>query len=87
MPHRFSGWPHLDFDVVAQSVQAVHLAIFGSPNDSDELSYEDRISDTHMHDVKAVLKWVKSKSAAPIWVVGTRRGTVSTGATLINLQS
>jgi dienelactone hydrolase len=85
-----NGWPTSNNFLVRTSklwaAEGFNLAIFGRPNDSDELGYEDRISDTHMQDVKAVLEWVKSKSAAPIWVVGTSRGTVSTAFTLINLQ-
>jgi len=85
-----NGWPTSNNFLVRTSklwaAEGFNLAIFGRPNDSDELGYEDRISDTHMQDVKAVLEWVKSKSASPIWVVGTSRGTVSTASMLINLQ-
>ncbi len=85
-----NGWPTSNNFLVRTSklwaAEGFNLAIFGRPNDSHELGYEDRTSDTHLQDVKAVLEWVKSKSAAPIWVVGTSRGTVSTAFTLINLQ-
>jgi pimeloyl-ACP methyl ester carboxylesterase len=64
-----------------------NVAIFGRPNDSEELDYPDRISDTHMTDVRKVLEFVKTKSDAPVWVVGTSRGTISATATAINLQS
>jgi len=50
-----------------------NVAIFGRPNDSEELDYADRISDTHMTDVRLVLDFVKKQSPAPIWVVGTSR--------------
>ncbi len=84
------GWPSSNNFLVRTSklwaASGFNLAIFGRPGDSDELDYEDRISATHMQDVKAVMDWVKTKSAAPIWVVGTSRGTVSAASTLITLQ-
>jgi len=84
------GWPTSNNFLVRTSkmwvAQGFNLAIFGRPNDSDELGYDDRISDTHMQDVRAVLDWVKNQSKAPIWFVGTSRGTVSTAASLINIQ-
>ncbi len=64
-----------------------NVAIFGRPNDSEELDYADRISDTHMTDVRLVLDFVKKQSPAPVWVVGTSRGTISATATAINLQN
>lgn len=64
-----------------------NVAIFGRPSDSEELDYPDRISDTHMTDVRKVLEFVKTKSDAPVWVVGTSRGTISATASAINLQN
>lgn len=84
------GWPSSNNFLVRTTklwvAEGFNVAIFGRPNDSDELGYEDRISDIHMQDVKAVLGWVKSKSAVPIWIIGTSRGTISTASTLINIQ-
>lgn len=64
-----------------------NVAIFGRPSDSEELDYPDRISDAHMTDVRKVLEFVKTKSDAPVWVVGTSRGTISATATAIKLQN
>lgn len=84
------GWPTSNNFLVRTSKlwakEKFNLAIFGRPNDSDDLSYDDRISETHIQDVQAVLAWVKIQSAAPIWVVGTSRGTVSAAATLIRVS-
>lgn len=84
------GWPTSNNFLVRSSklwvAQGFNLAIFGRPNDSDDLGYDDRISDTHMQDVRAVLEWVKNQSTAPIWFVGTSRGTVSVAAALIAIQ-
>lgn len=83
------GWPTSGNFLVRTAKlwvkEGFNLAIFGRPSDSDELGYEDRISDTHMQDVKETIEWVKTKNPAPIWVVGTSRGTISAAATLIKL--
>lgn len=63
-----------------------NVAIFGRPSDSDDLDYADRITDTHMTDVRKVLDFVKTKSAAPVWIIGTSRGTVSATAMAIHMQ-
>ncbi len=63
-----------------------NVAIFGRPSDSEDLDYADRISDTHMADVRKVLDFVKIQSAAPVWIVGTSRGTISATATSIHVQ-
>jgi len=64
-----------------------NVAIFGRPSDSQDLDYADRISETHMADVRKVLDFVKRKADAPVWIVGTSRGTISAAATAINLQT
>ncbi|MFZ6773329.1 alpha/beta hydrolase [Undibacterium sp. SXout7W] len=63
-----------------------NVAIFGRPSDSDDLGYADRISDSHMVDVQEVLKYVKTLSSAPLWIIGTSRGSVSATATAIKYQ-
>jgi len=67
--------------------QGLNVAIFGRPSDSQDLDYADRISDTHMVDVRKVLDFVKRKADVPVWIVGTSRGTISATAAAINLQS
>jgi predicted esterase len=61
----------------------LNVAIIGKPSDSEDLDYADRISETHMADVRKVLEFVKSRSAAPVWLVGTSRGTISATAITI----
>ena len=63
-----------------------NVAIFGRPSDSEDLDYADRISDTHMADVRKVLDFVKTQSGAALWIVGTSRGTISAAATAIHAQ-
>lgn len=62
-----------------------NVAIFGRPNDM-ELGWVERTEPAHMTDVRAVLDFVKQKSSAPIWIVGTSRGTVSAAASAISIQ-
>ena len=62
------------------------MAIFGRPSDSDELDYADRVADRHMADVGAVLDFVRARADAPVWVIGTSRGTVSATAMAIRMQ-
>jgi pimeloyl-ACP methyl ester carboxylesterase len=66
--------------------QGFNVAIFGRPSDSDELDYADRVADPHMTDVGTVLAFVRAKADAPVWVIGTSRGTVSATAMAIRMQ-
>lgn len=63
-----------------------NVAIFGRPNDMDELGWTERTEPKHMTDVAKVLAFVKQKSRLPIWIVGTSRGTVSATAMAINVH-
>lgn len=63
-----------------------NVAIFGKPSDTPDLGYAERLSDAHMTDIREVLAAVRKKSALPVWLVGTSRGTVSATAAAIRLQ-
>ena len=63
-----------------------NVAIFGRPNDSQDLDYADRIRDSHLTDIHKVLEFVKKKADVPVWIVGTSRGTISATATAIYAQ-
>jgi hypothetical protein len=64
--------------------EGFNYAVFGKPTDMDDLDYADRVSEKHLLDLKATVKFLKSKSSAPIYVVGTSRGTISTAHLLVN---
>jgi hypothetical protein len=64
-----------------------NVAIFGRPDDTSDLENAERISERHLTDVRAVLEFVQTKSALPVWLVGTSRGTVSAAATAINVRN
>jgi predicted alpha/beta-hydrolase family hydrolase len=63
-----------------------NVAIFGRPNDMEEIGWRERMGADHLADVRAVLEFVKQKSSAPVWIVGTSRGTVSATAMAITVQ-
>jgi hypothetical protein len=65
--------------------QGYNVAIIGRPSDRNDLDYADRITDAHLSDIAAVLKFVKQQSAAPLWLIGTSRGTVSVAHAAIHL--
>jgi len=66
--------------------QGFNVAIFGRPDDAAELDFADRIGDKHLADIRKVLDDVKNRSSAPVWLIGTSRGTVSAAAAAIHLQ-
>ncbi|MEG1736093.1 MAG: alpha/beta hydrolase [Comamonas sp.] len=59
--------------------QGLNVAIFGRAN-GQELKPKDRMSPEHMEDLRQVIEAVKQRSPAPIWLVGTSRGTTSAAA-------
>ena len=61
--------------------QGFNYAAFGKPSDMEEL---ERNSDAHLIDLKATVKFLKSKTNTPIFVVGTSRGTISATRMLID---
>jgi len=63
-----------------------NVAIFGLATDMRDLNYVARISDGHVRDIEQVVAFVKTKSDAPLWLVGTSRGTVSAAAGAIRLK-
>jgi pimeloyl-ACP methyl ester carboxylesterase len=56
--------------------QGLNVAIFGRAN-GQELSPRERMSPEHMEDVRQVIAAVQQRSSAPLWLVGTSRGTTS----------
>lgn len=60
-----------------------NLAMVSHPSDVADLDYAFRISPSHLRDLHAVLVQLKARSPAPIWLVGTSRGSVSAAAAAI----
>ena len=64
-----------------------NVAIFGESSDVDGLSYEERVTAQHAADVNAVIDHVLTLSPAPLWLVGTSRGTISATVATIARQT
>lgn len=63
-----------------------NVAIMGKPSNHEDLQFADRISDWHLRDIGAAIEFAKSKSAAPIWLIGTSRGSISVAHAAIHLR-
>jgi pimeloyl-ACP methyl ester carboxylesterase len=82
------GWPaSQNFLIRTGKVWAGHpfnVAMVGRPSDGIDLQDGAvRIGSLHSADNDAVFKALKSKSALPLWVVGTSMGTISAAAAAI----
>jgi pimeloyl-ACP methyl ester carboxylesterase len=63
-----------------------NVAIFGREIGGPGLDFADRISEEHITDMRKVLEFVRKQDAAPVWLVGTSRGTVSVTAAAIAIR-
>ena len=63
----------------------LNVAIFGKPTDMAELDVAERTGAAHLADMAAVVDELRRRSALPLWLVGTSRGTVSATAAAIGL--
>lgn len=82
------GWPaSTNFLVRTGKRWASHpfnVVMVGRPSDGIDLALGSvRTGEKHASDNLAVLKAIRSKSALPIWVVGTSMGTISAAAAAI----
>ena len=64
-----------------------NVALMGNPSDMPKLNPVFRQSPEHFADVRAVLQDIRTRSPAPIWLVGTSQGTISAAAAGIDLGS
>jgi len=61
------------------------VAVMDAPSDEASGMGDDfRVSDAHRRDIGAVIAWLRQRTPAPVWLVGTSMGTLSAayGATL-----
>jgi hypothetical protein len=54
-------------------------------SDLQHMEYDYRVSPAHMQELATVVRYAKQLSDAPVWLVGTSRGTVSGTAAAIAL--
>jgi len=84
------GWPDGSNFLVRSAplfaAQGFNLALVSRPSDQTDMDYPFRVSEPAMDDLRRVLRQVKASFAAPVWVVGTSRGTVSGTAAAIALR-
>jgi predicted esterase len=64
-----------------------NVALMGNPSDMPKLTPAFRQSSEHFADVRAVVQDIRSRTPAPIWLVGTSQGTISAAASGIDLGS
>jgi hypothetical protein len=65
------------------AAEGFNLAIVGRPSDVADMDTGFRASGAHVEDLRRVLDDVHARSSAPVWLVGTSRGTVSAAAAAI----
>ena len=63
--------------------QKVNVAVMGTVTETGLPTYAERVADDHLSDLAAVAVKVHGMSPAPVWLVGTSRGTVSATAAAI----
>lgn len=61
-----------------------NVAIVGRPSDKQDLTLAFRTTPEHIQDLRAIVIHLAKQSRAPIWLVGTSRGTVSATAAAID---
>ena len=59
----------------------LNVVMVGRPSDSIDLALGNvRTGQKHLADIQAILRTVRDRSSAPIWLVGTSMGTISATA-------
>jgi pimeloyl-ACP methyl ester carboxylesterase len=53
------------------------VAVIDAPSDESSGMREFRSSKDHATDIAAVVAWLKAADPAPVWLIGTSRGTIS----------
>jgi len=75
------GKLNINFLVRSREAFAAHglrLAIVDAPSDHRSQGlWHFRDSDGHATDIAAVIAWLKRRQDAPVWLVGTSRGSIS----------
>lgn len=83
------GWPQSENFLVRSAAefvrQGLNVAIVGRAN-GRPLQPAERMGSEHMQDIRQVVQAVRAHSSAPLWLVGTSRGTTSVAAAAIALQ-
>ena len=63
------------------------VAVIDAPSDRQRDSLRDfRIGEEHAKDIAAVMAYLRQQAAAPVWLIGTSRGTLSAAHGAARLQ-
>jgi predicted alpha/beta-hydrolase family hydrolase len=65
------------------AAEGFNVAIVGRPSDVADMDTGFRASSAHVEDLRRVAADLRSRAPAPLWLVGTSRGTVSAAAAAI----
>jgi len=68
------------------AAQGFNIAVMARPSDMSDMDYPFRISAAHIDDIRKVAQQAKERWNAPVWLVGTSRGTVSGTAAVIAMR-
>ena len=68
------------------AAQGFNVALVSRPTDQTDMDYPFRNSDAHIDDLRRVIQHSKARWNAPVWLVGTSRGTVSGTAAAIAMR-
>jgi len=60
--------------------QGYDVVSIGNPEDHVSLAPQYRTSREHVGDLEAVVQFIRTQTGAPVWLVGTSRGTTSAAA-------
>jgi hypothetical protein len=76
------GWGGGNFLVRSRKLfadEGLMVAVLDAPSDRQSEPFLNGFRQTPMHvaDVQAVMAWLRQKAPAPVWLVGTSRGTQS----------
>lgn len=82
------GWGAGNFVVRTRALFAqrgVAVAVIDAPSDRQAAPWLGGFRQTpeHAADVRAVVAWLRAETKAPVWLVGTSRGTQSAAATAL----
>lgn len=61
----------------------LNVAVMSKASDWDDLTYADRITPAHVHDIQVLVDFLHKDTGLPVWLVGTSRGTISATAAAI----
>jgi pimeloyl-ACP methyl ester carboxylesterase len=85
-----AGWPDGGNFLVRSApmfaAAGYNLAIMARPTDMEDMDYGFRTSRAHVDDLRRVAQMAKQKFGAPVWLVGTSRGTVSAAVASIEMR-